>query len=239
LRNNAWEPHVAELTELMSKTHDRQAKERYHAQILALQQRFPRRNRLVLPVISVGTTIFMWLGLRRMGILYPDEMTTGGIAWFSDLTQADHFLFLPIVSNLLMFAMREMGADEMGRPSKQITNKYLGYLAKGWAAVIFVVWFSLPASMHCFWIPNSTLSCLQCIVFSQPSVILGLGFGGGFRPKQIDQHSQEITYNTSTSRVKESAAAAKSTTTSVTESSKSPVPSINKGGTTKMQRRRR
>ena len=185
LRNNPWEPDLAHMQEKFDSTQDPLQKQRYKAQFDALRASFPARNRLTLPLASLGSTFFMWFGLRRMSTLYPDEMSEGGIAWFMDLTQPDPFLFLPIVSNVLFFAMQEMGADEMGRPRKEIPNKLWLYALRGFQGMMALVWFLLPSSILCFWIPHSAISCFQTAVFSQPTMIRRLGFGrAGKKPQQ-------------------------------------------------------
>lgn len=177
LRNNPYEPTVAELRRKFDQAHDPVQKARYKAELMAMRDAFPRINRFALPAASMGTIFFMWLGLRRMSTLYPEEMATGGMAWFTDLTQPDPFLFLPVMSTVLFYSMRELGADEMGRPRQQIQNKFIDYSFKALQGVMVVVWFVLPASIMCFWIPNSSISCLQSVIFSQPAVIKALGFG--------------------------------------------------------------
>lgn len=193
LRNNPYEPTVADLRRKFDQAHDPLQKARYKAELMALRDAFPRINRFALPAASLGTTVFMWLGLRRMTTLYPEEMATGGLAWFTDLTQPDPFLFLPLMSNVLLFAMRELGADELGRPRGQIQNRILDYSIKGVQGVMVFVWFVLPASIMCFWIPNSSISCLQSVIFSQPAVIKGLGFGHAGKKATVED--QPIVYD--------------------------------------------
>jgi hypothetical protein len=59
------------------------------------------------------------------------------------------------------------------------------------------MWFFLPSSILCFWIPHSALSCLQTVVFSQPAVIQQLGFGRGGQSsvsKKQSTDDQSISY---------------------------------------------
>jgi membrane protein insertase Oxa1/YidC/SpoIIIJ len=181
LRNNPWEPKVLEIRTLFDKAIDPHAKARYRAEIESITRQFPRINRFALPVASLGTTLFMWVGLRRMASLYPTEMMTGGVAWFVDLTQPDPYLFLPILSCFLMFSAHELGADEMGRPREDTNSRspLAKYALRGLTAGLFCMWFVLPSSILCFWIPHSALSCVQTVVFSQPAIIQSLGFGRG------------------------------------------------------------
>jgi membrane protein insertase Oxa1/YidC/SpoIIIJ len=200
LRNNPWEPHLLELKTLYDKSKDPRARARFKAEIERLQHQFPRRNRLALPAASLGTTLFLWVGLRRMGTLYPSELAVGGLAWFPDLTQADPTLFLPILSNFLLYTVHELGADETGRPRQQLQG-IPKYAWRGLTSAMFCVWFFLPSSILCFWIPHSALSCVQTVVFSQPAVRDRLGFGRGRgRPRPSGSSSAtkkkdpEITY---------------------------------------------
>ena len=179
LRNNPWEAHMLEIKRLYDRANDPRAKARYKAEIESIQRQFPKRNRVALPVASLGTTLFMWIGLRRMSDLYPAEMTTGGVGWFMDLTQPDPYLFLPILSNFLMFSAHEVGADETGRPRQDFNNRLVKYSFAVIKAGLFCMWFFLPSSILCFWIPHSAISLVQTVVFSQPAVIQKLGFGHG------------------------------------------------------------
>jgi YidC/Oxa1 family membrane protein insertase len=193
LRNNPYEPTVVDLRKKFDQAHEPVQKARYKAEFMALRDSFPRINRFAMPAASFGTTVFMWFGLRRMTTLYPEEMAAGGMAWFTDLTQPDPFLFLPLMSSVLLFAMRELGADEMGRPRGKIKNKVLDYSIKGFQGLLVIVWFVLPASIMCFWIPNSTISCLQSVIFSQPAVIKALGFGHAGKMATFEE--QPIVYD--------------------------------------------
>ena len=195
LRNNPWEPHLLELKELYDKSNNPVVKNRYKTEINAIQKQFPRINRFALPMASLGTTIFMWMGLRRMGTLYPEEMATGGIGWFIDLTQPDPYLFLPILSNFLLFSAHELGADETGRPRQELPNRWLRYGVRGFKIGLFGLWFFLPSSILCFWIPHSALSCLQTVVFSQPTVIQSFGFGRGGRDHPVPTNMAENDYS--------------------------------------------
>jgi membrane protein insertase Oxa1/YidC/SpoIIIJ len=113
----------------------------------------------------------MFFGLRWMGHYYPDELSTGGILWFVDLTQADSLHLLPILSGTTSLLMFEVGADFRGQnvtPRRKLFGRVLAL------TFIPILMFS-PSSIHIFWTSNWLLSALQDVFISQPAVRNKLG----------------------------------------------------------------
>ena len=161
-------------------------------------------------------------GFRIRG---EEEMATGGIGWFIDLTQPDPYLFLPILSNFLLFSAHELGADETGRPRQELPNRWLRYGVRGFKIGLFGLWFFLPSSILCFWIPHSALSCLQTVVFSQPTVIQSFGFGRGGRDHPVPTNMAENDYS-EIQYYKDAANEESQVKANKTEKESSPKPSI-------------
>ena len=138
-----------------------------------------RRKQLMIrsfamPVMSFGTFLLMWFGLRHMGVYYPQDLATGGTLWCRDLTQRDPFMFLPILSAVTFVLMGEVGADQLGRPVREFSPVW----ANAWRffrlSTVYL-FIDAPAAIFCYWIPNSSASVLQAIVLSQPSVRAAIG----------------------------------------------------------------
>jgi len=111
----------------------------------------------------------MWYGLRNMVHYFPEEMKTGGVLWFVDLSQPDELGFLPMLSCTGLFVMGEIGADHIGRPTREQSFRWRW----GWRVFRLFSMFilvDLPAGLHCYFIPNSAMSIAQTIILSQPAV---------------------------------------------------------------------
>lgn len=63
---------------------------------------------LLSPIIQVPIFISFYLGLRRMCLTPIESMKEGGISWFTDLTVADPYYILPVLSCVSMLATLEV-----------------------------------------------------------------------------------------------------------------------------------
>jgi membrane protein insertase Oxa1/YidC/SpoIIIJ len=128
-------------------------------------------QRLTLPLTSLALTAYMWFGLRWMGYYYPEELSTGGILWFVDLTKEDPLHFLPILSGTTCLLMFEVGVDFKG----QVMTPRRKLIGRGFALIVMPFLAFSPASIHIFWTSNWLLSALQDVFISQPAVRDKLG----------------------------------------------------------------
>lgn len=151
----------------------------YNAMVAQHKDLVQRRKQLTIrsfamPIMSFGTFILMWFGLRYMGVYYPEDLATGGTLWFPDLTQRDPLMFLPILSSVSFLLMGEVGADQLGRPVREFSP----FWANAWRffrVSTVVLFIDAPAAIFCYWIPNSFTSVAQSIALSQPSVRAAIG----------------------------------------------------------------
>ena len=128
-------------------------------------------QKLILPLSSIALTAYMWFGLRWMGYYYPDELSTGGILWFIDLTREDPLHLLPILSGTTCLLMVEVGADFKG----QVMTPRRKLIGRGLAITFIPILVYSPASVHIFWTSNWLISALQDVFISQPGVRDKLG----------------------------------------------------------------
>lgn len=124
---------------------------------------------LTLPLANMALTCYMWFGLRWMGTYYPEELSTGGILWFTDLTLSDPLYLLPILSGTSSLLMFELGADFRTMSKRQLQ------FGRGVAILFVPILMFAPASVHIFWTSNWLMGALQDVVLSQPSVKQRLG----------------------------------------------------------------
>lgn len=139
------------------------------------------------PVIQAPLFMTFFFALRGLGEAGLPSMKTGGLAWFSDLTSADPFYILPVLSSLTMLATLETGAEMGAAPGAQQTQQQV---TMRWvmrfvlvAAIPFISW--MPAAVFCYWVTNGLISLLQLWTLNRRPVRRLLNL-----PQQA-QHSKE------------------------------------------------
>eukprot|EP00978_Attheya_sp_CCMP212_P038162 scaffold186429_cov41-Attheya_sp.AAC.1 len=129
---------------------------------------------LLLPFIQAPIFMSMFFGLKKMPDYFPDDLSTGGVLWFPDLSIPDATLALPILSALTFLGMIEIGKKEM-----MATNPAQGQLfvngMRGLSAAMVVFTYSFPASVFCYWMCNNTVSLVQAALFKVPFIRSSLG----------------------------------------------------------------
>jgi YidC/Oxa1 family membrane protein insertase len=141
-----------------------------------LSQRAKKQNRVRvgMPIASLGTFLLMWSGLRYMAVYYPQDLAAGGMLWFVDLTQRDPLIFLPVLSTITFYLMGEVNADQLGKPTRELSPKWRMFWRTFRATALLFLW-DAPAAIFCYWLPNSTMSLAQAVILSQPPVRRALG----------------------------------------------------------------
>ena len=101
---------------------------------------------LVPPLFQMPLFIIFFLAIRGMANAGLPDFTTGGIAWFTDLTAPDPYYVLPILSSAATLATLQVG--EFGMPEK--TGFAKGFISAIKLATPLIVWFtsSFPAVGH-------------------------------------------------------------------------------------------
>jgi len=170
---------IKNLTEKIKRTSTKVNRHTYNA-LLSQHKELIRRRKMqtlrsfVMPVMSFGTFLLMWFGLRYMGAYYPEDLAAGGTLWFPDLTERDPLMFLPILSSVTFLLMGEVGADQLGRPSREFSPFWANFWRLFRISTVYL-FIDAPAAIFCYWIPNSSMSVLQSVVLSQPSVREAIG----------------------------------------------------------------
>lgn len=70
----------------------------------------PLKN-MIVPLAQAPLFLSFFIGLRQMANAPVASMSEGGLWWFTDLTVADPFYLLPIITSLTMLATIEVGTD--------------------------------------------------------------------------------------------------------------------------------
>jgi YidC/Oxa1 family membrane protein insertase len=121
------------------------------------------------PLIQLPLFMGMFFGLKKMPTLFPEELATGGMFWFPDLTVPDPLYILPIASAGTFLLLIEMGKDQM-----MAQNAAQGQLMVNVFRVLSIgmlpVCVSFEASMLCYWTANNMLTIAQTGILKQDSV---------------------------------------------------------------------
>jgi YidC/Oxa1 family membrane protein insertase len=102
------------------------------------------------------------------------SMSTGGLAWFPDLTLPDPFYGLPVLCAALTLAMVESGAlsAEMGQAQ---TARTLKWVMRVFALVFVPAGGYVPAAVGVLWFSNSLFSLAQAGILRSPRLRRALG----------------------------------------------------------------
>lgn len=120
-RNASRMAHVQPELEQMKKRYEaigtptRAEQVAFGEQVQALFKRFEVNPwaSMAAPLVQAPAFIGMFFGMKKMPELFPQELSTGGILWFTDLTAADPLYVMPVVCGLTFIATVELGKDQM------------------------------------------------------------------------------------------------------------------------------
>lgn len=105
------------------------------------------------PLVQFPVFISLFMSIRRLAANDP-TLTTGGAAWFHDLSVMDPTYVLPIVCGVSLLTMTEFGGDS--GQTKMSPAMKMGMRGVAVLSVPMTSWF--PAAVFCYWIPNNMIS---------------------------------------------------------------------------------
>jgi YidC/Oxa1 family membrane protein insertase len=121
------------------------------------------------PLIQLPLFMGMFFGLKKMPELFPEELATGGMLWFPDLTVPDPLYILPIASAGTFLLLIEMGKDQMmaqNAAQGQLMVNVFRLLSIG----MLPVCVSFESSMLCYWTANNIMTVAQTGILKQDAV---------------------------------------------------------------------
>eukprot|EP00743_Colponemidia_sp_Colp-15_P001203 GILK01001322.1.p1 GENE.GILK01001322.1~~GILK01001322.1.p1 ORF type:complete len:424 (-),score=42.10 GILK01001322.1:58-1284(-) len=131
----------------------------------------------VSPWKSFGTAltqipIFMsfFFGIKSMCAhkeLYPGIDSGGIIPWVTDLSQADPYYVLPILSASAMLFNFEKGSEGVQSSDQGAKFKYL---MRGFCALMVPITASMPSGIFMYWLPSNIFSMAQMFVLKSKPV---------------------------------------------------------------------
>lgn len=125
---------------------------------------------MIAPLVQLPIFIGMFFGLKKMPGLFPEELSTGGMYWFVDLTAPDPLYILPVVSAITFLGLIEMGKEQMlatspGPQGLMMLNvfRFMGLISLPFCA-------SFESAMLCYWASNNILTIGQTAILKTPAV---------------------------------------------------------------------
>ncbi|KAG0726621.1 Mitochondrial inner membrane protein OXA1L [Chionoecetes opilio] len=101
----------------------------------------------------------MFMGLRKMANLPVESLTEGGLWWFTDLTLADPYYILPIITSCTMLATIELGTD--GAKLSAQNMQAVKYVLRIMPFALFPFTMNFPAAVLCYWVSTNLFSLAQ------------------------------------------------------------------------------
>ncbi|KAK9810108.1 hypothetical protein WJX72_005000 [[Myrmecia] bisecta] len=181
-RMSAARPEMEQLAEWfkkesMSEGNVPRAREEYQQRMAGIWSKYNCNPLKSLASIAVQAPVFIgfFSALRAMAAHKVPSMTEGGMLWFSDLTLADPYYALPIISSLVFLTTIELGAaDGMQGQDPKVMTRMKNFM-RALAVIMVPLTASMPQSVFCYWITSNAFSLLQSIVLKVPAVKQALG----------------------------------------------------------------
>jgi YidC/Oxa1 family membrane protein insertase len=124
---------------------------------------------LAAPLIQLPCFLGMFFGLKKIGSIYPNELASGGMFWFPDLTVPDPLYILPLASAVTFLGLTEMGKDQMLAQDPARGQLFVNVF-RVMAIAMIPVCISFESSMLCYWTSNNLLTMTQTGLLKTPSV---------------------------------------------------------------------
>ncbi|KAG0629653.1 hypothetical protein M758_1G119400 [Ceratodon purpureus] len=116
--------------------------------------------------------ISFFFAIRNMAEKVP-SFKEGGALWFTDLTTADPYYILPVMSGLFTLATIELGAMD-GMQGQPMIGKMKMFF-RGFAVLIVPLTATFPKALFCYWLTTNMCSLIQTTVLRQPAVKRAVG----------------------------------------------------------------
>ncbi|XP_016989012.1 mitochondrial inner membrane protein OXA1L [Drosophila rhopaloa] len=127
----------------------------------------PMKNMLV-PLAQAPLFISFFMGLRQMANTPVESMRDGGLFWFTDLTLADPFYLLPMITSATLYLTIEIGTDSARLSAANMNT--MKYVLRALPLVIFPFTMNFPAAILTYWACSNFISLGQVALLRIPSV---------------------------------------------------------------------
>ncbi|XP_062982214.1 cytochrome c oxidase assembly protein COX18, mitochondrial [Elgaria multicarinata webbii] len=125
--------------------------------------------------IQIPVWVFVSIALRNLsigrgaseGLFIQEQLSTGGILWFKDLTVPDSTWILPIalgILNLLIVEIFALRKTELSKFQKYATNFF-----RGVSVLMIPIAATVPSSMALYWMSSSFMGLSHNLLLRSPS----------------------------------------------------------------------
>lgn len=121
------------------------------------------------PLVQLPLFMGMFFGLKKMPDIYPNELATGGMFWFPDLTATDPLYILPLTSAASFLLLIELGKDQM-MAQNPAQGKIMLNVFRGMSLAMLPVCINFDAAMLCYWTANNVLTIGQTALLKSSNV---------------------------------------------------------------------
>lgn len=118
----------------------------------------PLKNMLI-PFAQMPIFLSYFIGIRRMVNTPVESLHTGGIWWFTDLTMADPYYLLPLVTSGTLALTIHFGTEAARVPGQD--SPLIMIFLKCIPVVIFPFIMNFPAAMVVYWASSNFCSLIQ------------------------------------------------------------------------------
>lgn len=128
----------------------------------------PIKNLLYMAPNGITFISFYW-ALKGMAKVKLPSLLVGGLSWFTDLTVADPYYILPVLSCTTLHLMIRFGgaSSEVGAASPNPTlNKFILYSP----FIMIPVFAFQPSALFIFWLTSNMYSAALIVLFKAPAV---------------------------------------------------------------------
>lgn len=122
---------------------------------------------LIVPFMQVPIFISVYKGVNEMAALPVVSMQSGGLFWFSDLTVADPYFALPLMTAATLLVTIEIGADSVAASDMDQTMRIV---MRAMPVLMIPVIAKFPAAMLCYWLTSNAFSLVQVLFLRIPAV---------------------------------------------------------------------
>jgi len=120
----------------------------------------------LMPFTQMPIFVSFFFGCRALADRFPD-ISSGGYAWFLDLSQQDPYWVLPITSAISMLLTIEVGS--VGNPNSATSDRMKMFM-RFFSIMIIPATASFPAAVHTYWVSSNVTSLLQTAFLKIPFV---------------------------------------------------------------------
>ncbi|EDW79887.1 uncharacterized protein Dwil_GK18022 [Drosophila willistoni] len=127
----------------------------------------PLKN-MVVPLAQAPLFISFFMGLRQMANAPVESMRDGGLWWFQDLTLADPFYLLPLITSATLYLTIEIGTDSARLSAANMNT--MKYVLRALPLVIFPFTMNFPSAILTYWACSNFISLGQVAILRIPAV---------------------------------------------------------------------